>query len=125
MISIFKKQNTVYMVAQHKLDVKDYENLIPILTDHIKTHQEVAWYIEMKDFEGWTASAYWKGIELELPNEERLSRVALVGSVKWQEHYTEALMPFSKAHIKFFKPEEKDNAKKWIDNSFEDEKTTN
>lgn len=114
MISIFKKQNTVYMVAQHKLDVRDYENLIPILTSHIKTYQEVTWYIEMEDFEGWAASAYWKGIELELPNEEHLQRVALVGSVKWQEQFTEVLLPFSKAHIKYYKTEDRTLAKEWI-----------
>ncbi len=116
MISILKKQNTVYMVAQHQLDAKDYDNLIVELADHIKLHKKVYWYIEMENFEGWTASAYWKGIELELPLEEHLKRVALVGSIKWQERFTEVLIPFSKAHIKFFKPEEKDSAKKWIEN---------
>ena len=114
MIAIFKKQSTVYMVAQNKLDIKDYENLIPVLTEHIMAHQEVKWYIEMKNFEGWKASMYWKGIELELPNEEHLIKVALVGSVEWQEQFTEVLMLFTRAHIKFFKVEEKDDAKKWL-----------
>ncbi|WAC01650.1 STAS/SEC14 domain-containing protein [Lacinutrix neustonica] len=125
MITIYKKEATVYMVAENKLDAKDYENLIPVLTEHITAYQEVSWYIEMKNFEGWTASAYWKGIELNLSNETHLKRVALVGSVKWQEQFTEMLLPFSKAHIKFFNPEEKDNAKKWIENSYKDEKNTN
>ncbi len=114
MISIFKKQSTVSMVAQNKLDIKDHENLIPILTNHIIAHLEVKWYIEMKNFEGWATSAYWKGIELELPNEVRLKKVVLVGNLKWQEQFTEVLIHFSKAHIKFFKVEEKDDAKKWL-----------
>jgi len=114
MITIYKKEATVYMVAENKLDAKDYENLIPALTEHITAYQEVSWYIEMQNFEGWTASAYWKGIELNLPNETHLKRVALVGNVKWQEQFTEALLPFSEAHIKFYKPEEKDDAKEWI-----------
>ena len=125
MITIYKKEATVYMVAENKLDAKDYENLIPVLTEHITAYQEVSWYIEIKNFEGWTANAYWKGIELNLSNETHLKRVALVGSVKWQEQFTEMLLPFSKAHIKFFNPEEKDNAKKWIENSYKDEKNTN
>ncbi|SRX55044.1 hypothetical protein AEQU1_02065 [Aequorivita sp. CIP111184] len=115
----------LYMVAQHKLDAKDYENLILELTNHIKTYPQVYWYIEMENFEGWTANVYWKGIELELTNEERLKRVALVGSVKWQEQFTEVLIPFSKAYIKFFKTEEKESAKKWLENSYKNEKTTN
>ncbi|ASO06019.1 SpoIIAA family protein [Arenibacter algicola] len=115
MVKIFEKEATVYMVAQHKLDAKDYENLTPVLTNHLKVYQEVSWYIEMQNFEGWTASVHWKGIELDLPNEKHLKRVALVGNVKWQELFTEVLLPFSRAHIKFFKPEDKDCAKEWIE----------
>ena len=66
MITIYKKEATVYMVAENKLDAKDYENLIPVLTEHITAHPQVYWYIEMENFEGWTAEAYWKGIELRL-----------------------------------------------------------
>ena len=105
MVKIFEKEATVYMVAQNKLDAKDYENLTPVLTNHLKVYQEVSWYIEM----------HWKGIELDLPNEKHLKRVALVGNVKWQELFTEVLLPFSRAHIKFFKPEDKDCAKEWIE----------
>ena len=115
MITVYKKEATVYMVAENKLDAKDYENLIPVLTEHITAHPEVSWYIEMKNFEGWTAETYWKGIELNLPNEKHLKRVALVGSVKWQEQFTEVLLPFSEAHIKFYKTEEKELAKEWIE----------
>ncbi|WP_349254650.1 STAS/SEC14 domain-containing protein, partial [Autumnicola edwardsiae] len=56
----------------------------------------------MENFEGWTASAYWKSIELKLPNEERVKKVALVGNTKWKEQFTEVLIPFTRAHIKFF-----------------------
>lgn len=69
----------------------------------------------MENFEGWTASAYWKGIELKLPNEERVKKVALVGNTKWKEQFTEVLIPFTRTHIKFFSPEEKDLAKEWME----------
>tara|TARA_R110000868_G_scaffold270764_1_gene530216 strand:+ start:645 stop:1004 length:360 start_codon:yes stop_codon:yes gene_type:complete len=115
MITIYKKECKVYMVAQNRLDATDYDNLIPQLKDHIKEHNKVYWYIEMENFEGWTASAYWKGVELKLPNEERLKRVALVGNPKWQEQFTEVLIPFTRAHIKFFGPDEKKLAKEWIE----------
>jgi len=52
----------------------------------------------MENFEGWTASAYWKGIELKLPNEERVKKVALVGNTKWKEQFTEVLIPLQ-GHI--------------------------
>ncbi|KKN68538.1 hypothetical protein LCGC14_0450290 [marine sediment metagenome] len=114
-MTIYKKECKVYMVAQSRLDAKDYDNLMPQLKDHIQAHNKVYWYIEMENFEGWTSSAYWKGIELKLPHEERLKRVALVGNMKWQEQFTELLIPFTRAHIKFFGQDEKKSAKEWIE----------
>ncbi|WP_341475727.1 MULTISPECIES: STAS/SEC14 domain-containing protein [Christiangramia] len=52
---------------------------------------------------------------MKLPNEERVKKVALVGNTKWKEQFTEVLIPFTKAHIKFFSPEEKDLAKEWME----------
>ncbi len=115
MMTIYKNECKVYMVAQNRLDATDYDNLISQLKDHIQEHNKVYWYIEMENFEGWTASAYWKGIELKLPNEERLKRVALVGNAKWHEQFTEVLIHFTRAHIKFFGPDEKKLAKEWIE----------
>ena len=114
MVIIYKKEATVYMVAQNKLDARDYEILRPVLTEHIEAYQQVSWYIEMQNFKGWTASTYRKGIELNLPNETHLKCVALVGNVKWQEQFIEMLLPFSKEHIKFFKSEDLDTSKEWI-----------
>lgn len=53
---------------------------------------------------------------LNTANETHLKRTALVGSGKRQEQFTETLVSFSEAHIKFYKPEEKNNAKEWIKN---------
>ncbi len=35
MVTIYKKEAKVYMVLEHKLDAKDYENLIPVITEYI------------------------------------------------------------------------------------------
>ncbi|SHF43356.1 hypothetical protein SAMN05444483_10187 [Salegentibacter echinorum] len=35
MVTIYKKEAKVYMVPEHKLDAKDYENLIPVITEYI------------------------------------------------------------------------------------------
>ena len=114
-MTIYKNECKVYMIAQNRLDATDYENLKPQIKDHIQEHNKVYWYIEMENFEGWNSSAFWEGVELQLPNEERLKRVALVGNAKWQEQFTEVLISFTRAHIKLFSPDEKKMAKEWIE----------
>ena len=92
MVTIYKKECKVYMVARNGLDATDHENLILQLKDHIQAHNKVYWYIEMENFKAWTASSYWNDIVLKLPNEERLKRVALVGNEKWHEQFSENLI---------------------------------
>lgn len=114
MIAIYKNSRSLYAVALGKLEKKDYQQLLTDLEQHLEQHKDVCLYFEMKDLKGWSASAYWKGIQLNPPNERHLTKVALVGSEQWQEQFTEVLVPFTRAHIKFFGPDEKDMAKEWI-----------
>jgi len=115
MIASYKKAHGLYVVALGKLEAKDYPQLLTALEHHLKQHKDVCLYVEMGDFNGWTTNKKRKDIQINTPNEQHLTKVALVGSEQWQEHFTETLMPFTRAHIKFFGPDEKDLAKNWIE----------
>ena len=54
-------------------------------------------------------------MEFKIPKQDHLKKVALVGSIEWQEEFTKNLLPFSEAHIKYFHSEDKELAKSWIE----------
>ena len=47
--------------------------------------------------------------------EEDFEKIAMVGEKKWQEWMTEIMKPFTSAEIKYFSTEERDDARKWIE----------
>ena len=68
MISIQIEHNIVYTVAEGKLTNEDYERLIPLLQEKVRSFGTIRWYFEMKEFEGWSLSAMWRDIKFDFKN---------------------------------------------------------
>jgi hypothetical protein len=114
MTSIQTDQNTVYTIAEGKLDDKDYNRIIPLLQDKVKTYGKIRWYFEMRDFKGWSFSAMWKDLNFDIENRNALERIAMVGDKNWEKELTILMRPFTDANVRFFETEERDKAKYWI-----------
>lgn len=114
MTSIQTDQNIVYTIAEGKLDDEDYERIIPLLQEKVRSFGKIRWYFEMRDFKGWTLSALWKDLKFDFKNNENMERIAMVGDRKWEKELTQLMKPFTEADIKFFETEEREEAKYWI-----------
>ncbi|WP_324721054.1 STAS/SEC14 domain-containing protein [Salinimicrobium sp. HB62] len=114
MISIHLEHNIVYTVAEGKLSDEDYDRLIPLLEEKIKSFGIIRWYFEMQEFEGWSLSAAWQDLKFDFRNNEKLERIAMVGDKKWEKELTLLMKPFTGASIKYFDLTQKDEAKNWI-----------
>ncbi|GGH68104.1 SpoIIAA family protein [Phaeocystidibacter marisrubri] len=106
MIQIEENIDKIYMVATGKLDDTDYDKMLPLLWQKIEQHEQISWYFEMQDFEGWSASALWRDAKFDLKNKEHLKKVAIVGQKKWHELMTDIMKPFTDADIRYFDEEE-------------------
>lgn len=115
MIDIKTEGQNIYMVASEKLDDSDYDKMLPLVRQKIQENEKINWYFRMKDFKGWTPHAFWRDIKFDLENADKLGKVAVVGEKKWQELMSEALKPFTSAEVKYFKKEDSEIAKEWID----------
>ena len=114
MISIQVEQNIIYTIAEDKLTDEDYDRLIPLLQEKVRSFGVIRWYFEMKEFEGWSLSAMWRDIKFDFKNLKNLERIAMVGDKKWEKELTQLMKPFTGATIKYFELTEKDEAKNWI-----------
>lgn len=114
MVQIEENRDKVYMVATGKLDDTDYDRMLPLLRQKIEQYDQISWYFEMQDFEGWSASALWRDAKFDLKNKEHLKKVAIVGQKKWHELMTESMKPFTDADIRYFDEEEAEQAREWI-----------
>lgn len=114
MISIHVEHNIVFTIADDKLTNEDYNRLIPLLQEKIRSFGTIRWYFEMKEFEGWSLSAMWRDLKFDFKNTEKLERIAMVGDKKWEKELTQLMKPFTGAAIKYFDLTAKDEAKNWI-----------
>ncbi len=114
MLSIQIEHNIIYTVAEDKLTDQDYDRLIPLLQEKIKSFGTIRWYFEMKKFEGWSLSAMWRDIKFDFKNLENLERIAMIGDKEWEKELTQLMKPFTGATIKYFGLNEKAEAKNWI-----------
>ena len=114
MLSIQVDKNIVYTVAEEKLTDEDYDRLIPLLEEKVRSYGKIRWYFEMKEFEGWSLSAMWQDIKFDFSNKENLERIAMVGEENWEQQLTRLMRPFTGAAIKYFDRSEKEEAKNWI-----------
>lgn len=120
MISVHTDQNIIYTIAEDKLSDEDYDRIIPVLQGKIRTFGKIRWYFEMRDFKGWTLSAMWDDLKLGLKYSKDLEMIAMVGDKKWEKRLTQLMKPFTGAEIKFFKAENREQAKIWISRINED-----
>lgn len=114
MLSIQVDKNIIYTVAEEKLTDDDYERLIPLLEEKVRSYGKIRWYFEMKEFEGWSLSAMWRDLKFDFSNNENLERIAMVGNKDWEKQLTLLMKPFTGATIQYFDSSEKDEAKNWI-----------
>ena len=115
MIAIYKKDQIIYTIADQELDADDRATLVNALKEHLKDTERAAWYMEMGHPKKGVKKSHGKRLDFSFPEEARLKKIALVGDKTWQELFTELLLPFSEAHIKYFGPEDTGPANNWLE----------
>lgn len=114
MTSIQADQSVIYTIAEGELTDEDYDRIIPLLQEKVRSFGKIRWYFEMRDFEGWSFSAMWRDIKFDFSNEEHIEKVAMVGDKKWEKQLTQLMKPFTDAEIEFFETEDRQKAQNWI-----------
>lgn len=107
-------KNVIATVASGKLDEKDYEKLKQLLSEKIESEQNINWYFEMQDFDGWTAKALWEDVKIDIKLYDNYKKIAMVGDEKWEKWMSKLMKPFTSAEVKYFKLKDKKIAQEWI-----------
>ncbi len=105
--------STLEMVAQGKLEKKDYDLFIPKIEKLIEEKGKVGLLIRLEDFRGWSVAALWEDLKFDCKHYRDVSRVALVGEKESQEWMATVSKPFTAAEVKFFVEEELEEARSW------------
>ncbi len=96
----------------------DMDVMLPLFEQKINNRGVIDVYFEFSDIEITEPATIWKDLKFEVRNFDDFRKIAIVGDEKWLGTMAQFLKPFTAARIKFFKPDQKTEAKKWISNHF-------
>ncbi len=108
--------NVVHVRASGTLSDEDYRNtFIPTMENLFQTWTGVRMLFSMDpDFEGWDAQGAWTELRFEAKHRHDMVRVGVVGEGKWDRWATKFSKVFTDAKVRFFSPDQEDEAKEWI-----------
>jgi len=98
-----------------KLSKKDYEQFVPETENLIEEFGKIRVLFEMHDFHGWDAGALWEDVKFDVKHFSDIERLALVGERSWQKGMSVFCRPFTRAKIKYFEPEQREQALEWLE----------
>ena len=104
-----------------KLTKEDYTKFVPEVEKLIQQHGKISILLRMHDFHGWQAGALWEDIKFDIRHFSDIKRLAMIGEKSWQKGMSRFCAPFTTAKIRYFEPEQLQEAEKWVeeDNSKE------
>lgn len=96
------------------LEPKDLEVLGSQLDLQVEQHGTIRLLIELVDFQGWTPAALWEDARLAFKHYGDIDRVAVVGESRWEKEITTLGKLFTKAEVRYFDVERREDASAWI-----------
>ena len=109
-----EKDNLISATISGKISKSDVEKIHPLIHKIIEKGNKVNFYFEMKDFEGYTLKGLWEDIKVDSAHISDYGKMAFVGENKWQEWAAKTTDVFTSSEVKFFRLEDKEQAKIWI-----------
>jgi hypothetical protein len=97
-----------------KLTRDDYQELTPKIESVIRKHGKARLLVEMQDFHGLDAGAFWEDVKFDARHYNDIERCAFIGEKKWQEWMVQLCRPFTSAKIRYFEPKQSAEAVDWL-----------
>ncbi|MCH7228248.1 STAS/SEC14 domain-containing protein [Haloferula sp. A504] len=99
---------------QGQLDKGDYETFVPEVERLIRTHGKIRLVVELENFNGWDTGGLWEDIKFDIKHFTDIERIAIVGDEAWERGMALFCKPFTKAEVKFFGPDQREEAHHWV-----------
>ncbi len=105
-------------IALHgRLSQEDYEKFVPEIEKQILKRGTIRLLVTMHNFHGWDAWALWAEIKWDALHINDIQRVAIVGEKLWHKWMTGFCQQFTTASVRYFIPEQGDQAREWLNTS--------
>ncbi|MFO0937233.1 MAG: STAS/SEC14 domain-containing protein [Gemmataceae bacterium] len=106
--------NSIGFQLSGKLHDGDYKTFVPLVDEEIAKAGTVNILVKFHDFHGWDLHALWDDIQFATTHCTKITRVAMVGEITWQDWMAMVCKPFTMAKVRYFEVSEFEAAKTWL-----------
>ncbi len=106
--------NTVGIQVDGKLTKDDYGVLIPYFENLINECGPLNLLCDMTRFDGMEIEAFWEDFQFGIRHLRDFKRMAIVGNQSWLEWLTKVFNPLVKTEVKYYSPQELNDAWRWV-----------
>lgn len=104
----------IEVVISGKLEIADYERFGPYIESLINEYGKIRILLRLIDFKGWTVGALWEDIKFDVKHFNDIERLAIVGDKTWEAGMAKFCEPFTTADIRFYSPDQSEDAERWL-----------
>lgn len=97
-----------------KITGQEFDALTALMEKKMQDHEKVSLYIELTFFEGFSAEAFFKDLKFAIGNFDRFEKEALITDKKWLQKGSNLGDVLTKVDVKAFPFDEKETAKRWV-----------
>ncbi|WP_114783037.1 SpoIIAA family protein [Botryobacter ruber] len=108
------RENVIAVRINGHVDKGDYDMILPIMEEKIKTYGKINVFVEIMDSMDFTAKALWEELKFDVKHARDFNKVAIVGDGKWIDALSVAATPFTSAKIKKFGRGQRQEAFNWV-----------
>ena len=107
----------VCLKVSGKLTDADYKDMIPKLEAVIDAHGSIRLFADLSEFDGWEWIAAWDDFAFGIKHWNHITRMALMGTKRWEELSAKIADKIMPADVKFFGVDQRDEAIEWAGNN--------
>lgn len=106
--------NIVELTLDGKISQEDFMVVTTILENKIKKQGKLKILEEVKSFDGLPLKLWWKDLKFGLIHRNDFEKAAVVSDKIWLRLLTQAIKPFTKGEVRFFKHRHVRDARLWL-----------
>tara|TARA_R110002020_G_scaffold108200_1_gene250832 strand:+ start:78 stop:449 length:372 start_codon:yes stop_codon:yes gene_type:complete len=116
----FKSDRVVGIRFDGKIDGSELATALVPLKARLERHDNIRLYLEINDFEGMTAEAFFKDVKFSLSNARQIEKEAVVTDQTWLKNSAAVIgAVFPGVDVKTFTMAENEAARQWITTGLE------
>ena len=114
MIEVRGTEGVAHLTIAGRLSAEDMARALPRVDALLQDRDSLPFYIDLRDLSDVDPEAIWQDVVFDAAHKDHYGRTAVVGDRRWQKWATELSDRLLGAPMRFFEPDDDQQAWEWV-----------